>query len=549
MLRALRSILRWIFAIEAVGLIANTIYGSRQHLVPRSQALGGYAFSAAAVALAFLFAAAFWTTRQPRRDRRTARSYTAVAACLANAGLALELLRYASETGFQLNAFNLLVLGASAVGVFVFWSPDASPAPAAPPKLPRIPGDCTRPWFDHTYTILFILVILVAWHLWDGWAVARGLPHPSLPAQLLFITLAEVVTAIIHESGHAFAALTLRMKLLSFAIGPFQWSRYDGHWTLRFRISGLAAVAGGVNVVPRSGDLTPAQDAWVAAAGPLANLCSAPLLFVLALHIAGSRVESAWLFFAFMATFSLAIAFFNLLPLRATGGSYSDGARLLQLITSSPAADLHRTERRLQSTLVTSLRPRGLDPATLRHAASFFPGTAAAIRYHLCAADSLEDAGRIPDAAQEIAAGEAIYNAASADDGAHPIDLPAPLHLSFVLFHALHNRDAAAARLWWDRMSAKKPDRRSLHYWLAASALACIEGRTAESDEANAAWIKAASAARTLPPYGACELDRERLDLLRALLDEASTHSRASTATPPVIGDSPSTQNHSAVGL
>jgi hypothetical protein len=60
----------------------------------------------------------------------------------------------------------------------------------------------------------------------------------------------------------------------------------------------------------------------------------------------------------------------------------------------------------------------------------------------------------------------------------------AHLHSLFVHFHAVSNRDAAAAHLWWDRMHAKKIERKNVDYWLAASALAWIEGRLPDAEEA-----------------------------------------------------------------
>jgi len=49
-----------------------------------------------------------------------------------------------------------------------------------------------------------------------------------------------------------------------------------------------------------------------------------------------------------MASFSFLAAAFNLLPFRSATGSYSDGARILQLLTNSPVVEIQRATRRFE---------------------------------------------------------------------------------------------------------------------------------------------------------------------------------------------------------
>jgi hypothetical protein len=94
------------------------------------------------------------------------------------------------------------------------------------------------------------------------------------------------------------------------------------------------------------------------------------------------------------------------------------------------------------------------------------------------------------------------------------------VHSPFVIGHAYLNRNAVAARLWWERMEAKKLERFSVDTWLAQSALFWIEGRLKEAEEA---WLKADAEAQKLPQFGAYEFDRYRCALLRKELDHPST--------------------------
>jgi Zn-dependent protease len=84
------------------------------------------------------------------------------------------------------------------------------------------------------------------------------------------------------------------------------------------------------------------------AAGPLVNLATGPIFLWLAFHAQGAAWQPVWFFFALMASFSLLVAAFNLVPFRSATGSYSDGARILQLLTNSPVVAVQRAARRLQ---------------------------------------------------------------------------------------------------------------------------------------------------------------------------------------------------------
>lgn len=509
MLRGVRSFLRWAFAAEAVLLLVNTIVTVVQHIAHNQKpyAFHNYLFHLSVLGLAVLLAASWWKTRSSGAST----SRTAIAASIANCLLALIELRHPTRLPPDFLAFNCTLFAASLIGLYAFSQHAPPPPPARPkPVIPPVPGDCTRRWLDRTYTIPFILIILGAWYLWDRWAYAHDLPHLSELVLTLSFLPAELITSAIHESGHALAAALLRMRFLSFNIGPFRWTREDGHWRFRFHVAGLIAVAGAINVAPTNGDVSRAGEAWVVAAGPLANLCTAPVLLLLALHVHNTQFQQAWLFLALMATFSVVIAAFNLVPLRGTGGSYSDGARLLQLLTHSPALEIRRAERSVQSTQVTSTRFRDLDPDLLHRAADFFAGTATAIHYRVCASHVFEDGNHIPEAAAELAAAESIY-----DDYPDTIDLPALLHTAFIYFYAVYNRDAAAARRWWDRMTSRKIDRKNADYWLASAALHWIESRPTGAQEA---LDHANAKAQHLPHYGAFDLTRNRLTRLHALL-------------------------------
>jgi len=182
------------------------------------------------------------------------------------------------------------------------------------------------------------------------------------------------------------------------------------------------------------------------------------------------------------------------------------------MLTDSPVVELHILSNTLSSTLVTARRPRDMDVAALLRTAERYAHEQRGVHLNLWAAESLEDAGRVPEACAAMAAAEAIYDSCG-------VELSAPLHTVFVLNHACNHHDAAAARLWWERMKTKKIEHQNSGYWLARTALLWVEGRLAEAEEA---WQKANAKVKKLPEFGGYALDRARCAQLRQALDQAS---------------------------
>jgi len=473
-------------------------------------------------------AAAWWITRKPLARP----SATAIAACIANIAFGgLPFLYFGSLPSFIIE-IDLLIVAAGIAGIVVFSRREIVPA-AAPRKPGRVAGDRTHPWVDKASMFLFAAILWVLSDEWYRFGWNHHLHFVSLLPSLLFIFLASLATSTLHECGHALAAARFKMKLLIFNAGPFCWRKREGRWKFKFNLAGL--FGGSIEAIPTRPDQPDWQTACMLAAGPIANLCTTPLFLWAALHVEGTRCESAWLLLGYMATFSLMGAVFNLFPIRTSSGQYSDGAHLLQLFTASPVAEYHRALLRLRSTLVTTLRFRDLDPAPFLRAANLHPHDLAGLHAQLCAAQIFEDSGRIAEASVYITAAEAIYDANS-------IDLPAPLHTCFICFHACRNRDAAAARLWWDRMQTRKIERKNVDYWLASSALCWVEGRIAEAEDA---WSKAGAEAQTLPHFGAYDADRDRVAFVRTLLDGPTPEPvavPARLAPPPVAVPDPSSR-------
>jgi Zn-dependent protease len=295
------------------------------------------------MAFGLLCALACWTTRKPGLTP----SPWALAASFINLAGGILILHFIHRV--TLTSPELLLVASGALGLFVFSrrAPASARAAAAPAKPAPVPGDRTAPWLDRASSLFFTSVTFWVISGWYPWAHMHHLHTFSGLPLLLLIALVCLLSAVLHEAGHALAAHAFGMKLLAFNAGPFQFRNQEGKWALHFKTSGI--LGGNVHVLPTHPDQPAWHDVCMVAAGPLVNICTGPIFLWAALHVQGTAWEPAWFFFALMASFALLVAAFNLLPFRSKTGSYSDGARILQLLTNSPVVELQRMARRLQA--------------------------------------------------------------------------------------------------------------------------------------------------------------------------------------------------------
>jgi Zn-dependent protease len=516
MARIFKQGLRLLFAIEACGILYVLFIG--HHITEAHDAsfkgFGPWSY-VIGIAVLMVFCAAFWTTRKPLQRPNA----PAIAACLLNALVAIFFL-YGAISASGAAILNATLAAASLAGAFLFFRRDKAAAQTVPPaKLADIPQDRTWRGTGPIVTLLFVTAAFILEHSWHQWATGHGLSRPVAGLMLLAIALALTVTGFIHESGHALVGAAFGMRLLALTIGPFRWARRDGQWKLKLS---QQIFGGSVSSVPTHIDQPAWQDVLMVFAGPLANLCSAPVLFWITLQTATPRFAHLWFFFAFLTSLAIVVPILNLVPFRTATGSYSDGARIVQIFTASPVVEYQRALRALKSTLVTPLRPRDLDPAVFQRAAALRPAEYAGLHAHVCAAQIFKDQNRIAEAAVEIAAAEAI-------DRSYAVKVPALVYSVLVFFEAAYNRSAPHARLWWDRMNTHHPDRETVDYLIAAAALLWAESQSENdppfqvlSAEAETAWLTANAAAEKLPRTGAYDATRDRLKLLRTLIDQAA---------------------------
>ena len=515
MLALLRKFVSGVFGFEALVLlpmlpIAIVIVQRSGYHNPRLSVIYFYLGAAAITTLGAAFAAAWWIVKSSTPASRI----WGMLASLVNILLSIPFVLYVP---FRFGTLLWLIPISGIAGVYLFSRPIEQTGSAQRRQKSRpIPGDGTSvlvnmlPWVVGT-------VGGIAGYAWCAqWCNANGVPRSHGLAYYAQISLVLLIVTLIHETGHAIAAWGVGMKIRAFVVGPFQFRMREDKWGFKFDLAQTFSANGATGAVHTN----PHQPVWcdllMIVAGPMINLATGTMtLCVVFLIEPESSLQAGGMLFLF-SIYSLLACATNLIPFR-TGGQYSDGAKIYQLLAGGPFAALHGALSVVTSSLVTPLRPRDYNIELMEHAVA---GGAAQgkqlMLLYLFRYQHFLDCGQLPEAALALTEAETIYHQ-------YASEIPAELHLGFVFGNAYVKRDAVGARAWWQRMEEKKPTRFNADYWLAHSAFHWIEG---DFYAANDSWHKGAAMAMQLPKAGAYEFDRYRYVLLRQALDQSSALQR-----------------------
>lgn len=514
-MRAVRNFLCWMFALGALVFLRSSLFSfldvtgwPEAHLPPTViSALIGFSFSL----LGLIYGAACWTFWT---GKSSARGW-GLAASGVNAALGCLFLyvdrRFLTAPATAFLNPDALLLGFGLAGIVAFRRRDVVKAEKL---MHPLPGDGTNAIVNRVIWIAGTGAFVAGMTWWLRWAKLQGLArssHPfrgSLLHDLVLILLLELLMVATHEFGHAIVAEALGMRLRAFIVGPLQWRIRDGKWEFRVILSGFFSIGGATAVAPTCPYRPVWRDICMMAAGPAVSLAAGLAALWAAVSAPGRPWAGDWLALAFFSTLSLLTGVLNLVPFR-TRNFYSDGARIYQLLSSGPWADLHRAFSMAAATTITPLRPRDYDIDAIRRAGSTISVGEQALHLRLLAASYYLDTGRIADASQALSEAEAVYLESASE-------IPAELHAPFVFGKAYLEHDARGTRLWWERMQAKKPMRHDAEYWIAKSAFLWSEHRL---DEAMEAWEEGNALVQQLPHTGAYETDRDQFALLHRELE------------------------------
>ena len=358
-MRILRRRIRNLFVLQAVLLFAALIATlvSPRYSAYTVSPLRHYAMLAGCFGFGLVFAKAWWSTR----NARAGRDPWAIAASAQWVAVGVPFLCFC-HSSVALAAPGLLITVVGVAGVWFFsrsgsgaWAQATCQFPVEVPARTSVAGDRTSTWTNPVFAALSVIAEFASIFLWAHWARTHGLAgRGPLPWYLVFV-IAVLAATLLHESGHALLAWSLKRELLSFNAGPLQWRKREGGWKFKFDAEGFYNVGTAVRLAPSDADQPLTQDLWVIAAGPLANLLCGSLALWAVLHAGWPMYQEMWRLLAFTASFCFIAAVTNLLPFMTEDGGYSDGARILQLITNSPLNDSHRSTNRRPSTLAPPL--------------------------------------------------------------------------------------------------------------------------------------------------------------------------------------------------
>jgi Zn-dependent protease len=459
--------------------------------------------------LTVLYGMAWWTVRKGKASGRR----WAIAASIVMIAQGIPVIALTAYTGREDHGLafeggivlGLITLGIGVPGLLAFWTRNSVLNVGSHAiHGPRTAGDGTSRILDSLAWLVQIAGCFYGMSLWDRWGRSLKL---SLPPEIRFwleIVLAILFTIVVHELGHAGVGKALGMRLCSFIVGPFQFFKRDGRWKFKFEFAHILSARGGAGVVPSDVNQKVWDEVCMIAAGPMVNLFTGVLAMCAAIAAPGARWEPYWYFFALLATLSFTAFAGNLIPFRPEG-SYSDGARIYQLLRGGPMADLHRAFNLASATQVTALRPRDYDINAIHRAAAVFTQGQRALLLRLIGAEHFLDHGAIPEFCAELSQAEAICAESVPDP-------PADWLTIFVFGNALLKRDAVQARQWWNPVEAAKNVQRGVNYWLALGALQWAEG---DREAAAHQCMQGDAAAKNPALCGSDEFDLYRLNLLR----------------------------------
>jgi len=463
--------------------------------------------------LAVVYGSAWWTLKNGRRSARSWGIAASIVVILTSAGLATARLtlwhggRHHFRGSYLL--FQTFFFAVGILGLVVFARSSSESIQSTQRR--RLAGDGTSAFLDLLVSGLALTGVWGGIILYTRWGHAQQLPFVRGSVSWPVILLIIFITISLHEAAHACVGLALGMKLRAFVIGPFQWRIRDGRWTYRFIPAGFLSFGGSTGIVSAN----PNQSRWVEiamiAAGPLINLIAGIFAAFLTISAKGQAWESYWEPLAFFALVNMVTFAINLVPFRPEA-LYSDGARIFQLLSGGPWAELHRVFSMVLSSTVTSLRPRNYDIQALNSAAAYFTHGREALMLRLFATSCFLDQSQVAEARSSFAQAVSIAEESQ-------ISISSDLLTTFVFNSVYLDRDAGAARRYWDLFESKNPQHFGVDYWLARSALHFIEDHPLEARDA---WNVGAALARELPTAGAYEFDRDRYRLMRDLLGSTS---------------------------
>lgn len=519
-MRALRTILCWLMALEAVVCFWGGSLAAGRAAELTSQSATGPALEELATAAPIMivgivfatFCVAFWRkTPSARRWGMVAGGANALFAAMFLLVVRVTVRSQGNGAGWMRSGVLWADIGMLAVGLATmaaFWHRTAEAAKKAAAGPAKNAGDGTHPLVDKLVWVVCLAALVAGMEGWWRWSRAVQLPQAGWLPTLIDGVMAGLAMVLVHDLGHILMGKAVGMRVRAFVVGPWQWREREGRWRFYFRPKDVLATGGATALVPTDPRQPKGRLMAMIAAGPAASLVTGLLALGFLLAAPGHAWAGEWALLALFATFSLTAAVMHLAPFRTRTG-YSDGALLVQLLSGGAWGDYQRAVGMAGAMTLTAMRPRDLDILGMDRAAGGIRKGVRAVRLRLMEFGYYVDSGQMREASRAL--NEAQEAALGSED-----QMPAEFDAEFVFGKALVQRDAEGTRAWWERLEAKQGAPRNANYWLARAASLWMEGKTTEAKEA---WERGNVLAQRLPAAGAYEAARDRYAMLRRELD------------------------------
>src|SRR5581483_4081598 len=175
--------------------------------------------------------------------------------------------------------------------------------------------------------------------------------------------------------------------------------------------------------------------------GPVASFTIASLATLAALSAPAHFWQPFWELLCMISAISVNAFVINLMPLKPDH-SYSDGAKVAQLMKNGPWAGVDFVSSMVAASLVTSARPRDWNIDAIREVCEFLPKGHEGMRIRLCASMYSLDSGETD---------QALFYLQDAEEACEHLrkSLSADFCAEFVFLNAILQHDTRVAERWW----------------------------------------------------------------------------------------------------
>ncbi|MGC2330062.1 MAG: M50 family metallopeptidase [Candidatus Acidiferrales bacterium] len=326
--------------------------------------------------------------------------------------------------------------------------------------------------------------------------VDANAPENPLVVFLSYLS-ALFMLVTIHELGHVAAGFAVGFRFERIRIGPIIFTKTPDRLKFTFQkaygFDGVAAMK-----VLRLRKLRRRLGIYVAA-GPLANLLSAVCVWAfLARQVLGAWQHPVGQFLLIFAALSVCMGIFNLIPFRRSNGMFTDGARLLSLVTSRVNTRRWLCIVALKMELDSGVRPRDWKRTWIAHSCSVRDQSLDAMRAFWMAYVASLDRGDTEQAARHLENCLELFRIASPE-------FKKSLLMEAAIFQAWSRNDQQKAKLWALRsdVSSAIPPLSQLRF------TTCMHWAARDYDKVALAWEEGCRQIETLPPSSQKDLLRD----------------------------------------